>query len=77
MHTLSNTHTYTHPPTHPPTLPPPSPTGALRNMSRSSSCSSTIIDCNGITALSILCASSKHADVGALLLLLLLHAEEL
>ena len=37
--------------------------GALRNISRSSSCSASIIDHNGITALSILCASSKHHDV--------------
>jgi hypothetical protein len=37
--------------------------GALRNISCSRSCSQTIVDANGITALSILCASSKHADV--------------
>ena len=37
--------------------------GALRNISRSSSCSSSIIENNGITALSILCASSKNNDV--------------
>jgi hypothetical protein len=37
--------------------------GALRNISRSSSCSACIIDNNGISALSILCASSKNNDV--------------
>jgi hypothetical protein len=37
--------------------------GALRNISRSLSCSQLIIDSNGISSLSILCASSRHHDV--------------